>query len=217
MSDDLTVWGVGTVRTMRVHWMLWEYGLDFECHHIGPRTGETQTADYLAINPRGKVPTLRHGDLLLTESAAIMGYLSEVFEAPADMLVPRDVATRAVHREWCYFIMTELDAHSLYTIRRHGDLKHIYGEAPVALASATEYFQKQLSAMAPRMAAGGPYLMGDRISIADMLLASCTDWAHRCEIAIPDVVRAHRERAAARPMYEKAFAFNYPDGLKAKV
>jgi glutathione S-transferase len=217
MSDDLTVWGVGTVRTMRVHWMLREYGLDYQCHRIGPRTGETQTADYLAINPRGKVPALRHGDLILTESAAIVGYLSEVFEAPAGMAVPQDVASRAVHREWCYFIMTELDAASLYTIRRHGDLKHIYGESPVALAAAIAYFQKQLTAMAPRMEAGGPYLMGDRLCIADMLLASCTDWAIRCEIAIPDVVRAHRDRAASRPMYHDAFAFNYPDGLKAQV
>jgi glutathione S-transferase len=56
-----------------VHWLLREYGLDYECHRIGPRTGETQKPDYLAINPRGKVPAMRHGDLILTESAAICG------------------------------------------------------------------------------------------------------------------------------------------------
>jgi glutathione S-transferase len=140
-----------------------------------------------------------------------------VFEAPKTIFVPGNVEERAVHSEWCYFIMTELDAHSLYTIRRHGDLKHIYGEAPVALASAIEYFQKQLDAMAPRMESGGPYLMGDRLSIADMLLASCGDWAVRCDIAMPDVVYRHRELCASRPKYQETFAFNYPDGVKAQV
>lgn len=46
--------------------------------------------------------------------------------------------------EWCFYAATELDATSLYVMRRHGDLKHIYGEAPIALESAAGYFAMQL-------------------------------------------------------------------------
>jgi glutathione S-transferase len=46
MAHDLIVWGVGTGRTMRVHWMLLELGLDYECHPIQSRTGETQTDEF---------------------------------------------------------------------------------------------------------------------------------------------------------------------------
>ena len=79
MSHDLTVWGVGTSRTMRVHWMLLELGLEYECQTIQSRTGETHTAEFKRLNPRHKIPALRHGAFVLTESAAIIQYLNETF------------------------------------------------------------------------------------------------------------------------------------------
>src|SRR5580700_6751994 len=77
MTNDLTLWGVGTSRTMRPHWMLLELGLEYEFHAIGSRTGETKTDEFLRINPRHKIPVLRHGSFTLTESAAIIQYLGE--------------------------------------------------------------------------------------------------------------------------------------------
>jgi len=78
MAHDLTVWGVGTSRTMRVHWMLLELGLEYECHPIQSRTGETHTDEFKRLNPRHKIPVLCHGSLVVTESAAIIQYLSEL-------------------------------------------------------------------------------------------------------------------------------------------
>ena len=69
---------------MRAHWVLQEFSLPYETKPIGPRTGETKTAEYLAINPKGKVPTLQHGDLILTESVAILGYVTQNFDTPPD-------------------------------------------------------------------------------------------------------------------------------------
>jgi hypothetical protein len=70
MTHDLTLWGTGTARTMRAHWMLLELGLEYEFHPVQPRTGETLRDDFLRINPRHKIPVLRHGPRVLTESAA---------------------------------------------------------------------------------------------------------------------------------------------------
>ena len=134
MSDAaFTLYGSGTMRTHRPLWLAHEMGLDFAHVPVGPRTGETKKPEFLLLNPRHKVPVLRHGDLVLTESAAIMTYLTEAFPVPDHVFRPVTAVDRARLQEWCFFIMSELDANGLYTMRRHGDLKDIYGDAPVAV------------------------------------------------------------------------------------
>ena len=210
MNEPVEVWGIASTRTMRVHWQLRELGVEYVTHPIGSRTGETRTAEYLALNPRGKIPTLRHGGLVLTESAAIVLYLAERFPAPEGFLEAGDPEIRARLAEWCYFVMTELDAHSLYLIRRHESLSHIYGAAPVAVESAKEYFLKQLNAMEPRIAAADPWLMG-AFGPADIVLTTCLDWAVLYGIALPPAAAAYRARVAGRPVYRETMRFNYPD------
>ena len=140
----LVLWGVGTSRTLRAHWALHELGLDYQCRPILPRTGETQTDEYTALNPRQKIPLLQDWDFKIAESPAIAAYLSNTYGTPGNTLIPPDPREQASWLEWCFYAATELDAASLYVMRRHGDLKHVYGEAPVALESAAVYFATQL-------------------------------------------------------------------------
>ena len=130
------LWGAGTSRTIRPHWALHELGLSYECRPILPRTGETQTAEYTALTARQKIPLLQDDGLVITESAAIVTYLSDAYGQDQNRLVPLDVKERAACLEWCFFVISELDATSLYVMRRHGDLAHIYGGAPVANEAA---------------------------------------------------------------------------------
>lgn len=200
-ANDLTLWGMGTVRQLRPHWMLIEMGLEYEYFPVHPRSGETLKPEFLKINPRHKVPVLRHREMIITESAAIIQYLSEAFESPAGMYVPRDASGRARLNEWCYFIMSELDATSLYLIRRHLGLKHIYGEAPRAVEEARKYFSEQLGAVADRIGADGPFLMQQGFSTADILMITCLDWAVDEKIELPPAVAAYRDRLRKRPAY----------------
>lgn len=209
MSHDLTVWGVGTSRTMRVHWMLLELGLEYECHAIQSRTGETHTDEFKRLNPRHKIPALRHGAFVLTESAAIIQYLNETFPNSPEVYVPSDAVSRARLHEWCYFIMSELDAGSLYVIRRHDGLKQIYGEAPTAVESAKSYFLHNIEAMAARIGGDNTYLVGDQLSVADILLVTCLDWAVSCGIALPETVSRYQQRVALRPAYQAALKKNF--------
>ena len=71
------LWGAGTPRTMRPHWALHELSLSYETENIGSRTGETQTAQFLRLNPRQKIPVLQDGDFTIAESPAILCYLAE--------------------------------------------------------------------------------------------------------------------------------------------
>jgi glutathione S-transferase len=207
---SLVLWGVGTTRAFRAHWMLAEMGLPYISHRIQSRTGETMSAEYLKLNPRHKIPTLQHGTLCMGESAAIVQYLSERFETPADFYTPADPAARAKIYEWCYFVMNELDGHTLYVIRRHVGLKHIYGEAPEAVESAKIYFREQIEALEPKFRGAGEYLFGARLSLADILLTTCLDWAVGVDIPLPGSVSAYRERVTSRPAYGVARYRNDP-------
>ena len=89
---DLTLWGVGTSRTIRAHWAMHELGLALQDQPIGPRTGETKTAEYTALNPRQKIPLLQDGDFCIGESAAIVAYLSRTYRRPERVADPGKAA-----------------------------------------------------------------------------------------------------------------------------
>ena len=94
-NDKISMWGHGSGRAMRVHWILQEFGLDYDVHPIQSRTGETLTDEYTAINPKQKIPSLKHGDFILTESPAIIAYIADSFEPPQGSYAPRDPQGRA--------------------------------------------------------------------------------------------------------------------------
>src|SRR6202041_3903682 len=87
-APDLTLWGVGTSRTVRAHWAMYELNLAYKTKPIGPRTGETKTAEYTALNPRQKVPLRQDGAFCIGESAAIVAYLSRTYSNPERVLIP---------------------------------------------------------------------------------------------------------------------------------
>jgi glutathione S-transferase len=209
-GQRLVLWGVGTSRTLRAHWALHELGLDYQCRPILPRTGETQTAEYTALNPRQKIPLLQDGDFKIGESAAIAAYLSDTYGTRENALIPTELGERASWLEWCFYAATELDATSLYVMRRHGDLKHIYGEAPAALESAAAYFATQLRHAEQALLDGRPFLVGGRLSTADMLLATCLAWAASYRVPVTAACRDYLERITSRPAYHAALSANAP-------
>jgi glutathione S-transferase len=208
MSNERILWGAGTSRTIRPHWALHELGLTFELRPILARNGDTQTAEFTALSARQKIPLLQDNGLVLTESAAIVTYLSDAYGQPHNRLVPIDPRPRAQCLEWCFFVISELDATSLYVMRRHGDLRHIYGEAPLANAAAAEYFQKQMRTVERALNDSSHYILGERFTAADILLSTCITWAVRYGVAITDTVAAYNKRVTARAAYAEALETN---------
>ena len=206
----LVLWGVGTSRTLRAHWALHELGLDYECRPILPRTGETKSPEFTALNPRQKIPLLQDGDFKIAESPAIAAYLSDTYATPQNRLVPSDPQEHASWLEWCFYAATELDATSLYVMRRHGDLKHIYGEAPMALESAAEYFATQLRHAEQALQDGRPFLVGPRLTTADILFATCLTWAVSYGVPVTAACLRYLERIISRPAYREAASANAP-------
>ena len=208
----ITVWGGGTTRTMRVHWALHELGIkDYKKRLIGSRTGETETREYRALNPRGKIPTLQDGNLILAESAAIITYLAEIYGQHTNLVPLSRSRRRALYDQWCFFIMTELDAHTLYVMRRHTDLSSLYGEAPNAIKAAEEGFARQIAVVAQELRATGPYLLGETFTCADIILTSCLTWANFYKQPLDDTLMDYTARQTARPAYQSAAALNYKE------
>jgi glutathione S-transferase len=188
------LWGVGSSRTLRAHWALIFLGLDYETQAIRTRTPAMETPEYRAVNPRGKIPALIDGDLMLTESPAIVAYLAERYSTPKRRLIPERIEARALYFEWMSFISMELDATSLYVLRRHEGLPDIYGAAPEACAAARAYFERMLSAATLRLEDNRRYLLGEEFSGVDILMTTCLDWAVRYGFELPEAFAAYRTR-----------------------
>jgi glutathione S-transferase len=213
MRLKLVLWGVGTSRTIRPHWALHELNLPYTRKPILPRTRETETAEYTALNPRQKVPLLQDQTFVIGESAAIIAYLAKSYPNKTASLIPRDSKVYAKWLEWCFFIVTELDSTSLYVMRRHRQIKglsHIYGDAPGVVAQAAEYFMKQLKHVDAALSDGREYLLGDQFTTADILLTTCLTWAIDYQVPICDSATPYLDRVLRRPAYLNALAANTP-------
>ncbi len=208
--SSLILWGVGTPRTLRPHWAMAELGLAYESRAIQTRSSAMQTPEFTGLTARKKIPLLQDGAFTITESAAIIAYLSDAYGDERTALLPMGAQARAQCLEWCFFVLSELDAGSLYVIRRHQYLPQIYGKAPEACASAARYFADQMPSVERQLDKGRPFLLGDRLSAADIMLTSCLTWAARFGVAIPEIAVAYATRITARPAYAQAVARNTP-------
>ena len=204
------LWGVGSSRALRAHWALVFLGLEYETRAILTRTPAMETPEYRAVNPRGKIPTLIDGDLTVTESPAIVAYLAERYSTPERRLIPEGIEQRAFYFEWMSFISMELDATSLYVLRRHEGLPEIYGPAPEACVAARAYFERMIKAAALRLDDGRRFLLGEAFFGVDILMTSCLDLAVNYGFELPEAFAAYRARIDEEPSTILAHRANAP-------
>ena len=206
---QITLWGAGTARTLRPIWVAEELGLDYQLEPIGPRTGETKTETYTALNPKQKIPFCEIGAVKLSETVAICRYLVARFGNSPSLSTPRSIEDAAKEDEWLSFIYGELDETSLYVMRRHGALSNIYGEAPAAMASAHEYVLRVLQVVETALN-DREFLLQDKFSLADLFLITCLNWVLNYDIPLASSLQAYRDRIILRPAYKRAAEANKP-------
>jgi glutathione S-transferase len=207
-KSGITIWGAGTARTMRPVWVAEELGLNYRLAAIGPRTGETKTPQYTQLNPKQKIPFYTDEYIQLSESVAICRYLINRHGNESTLLPSNSIEQQAKEDEWVSFIYGELDETSLYVIRRHEALAHIYGEAPNAISAAKEYVLRQLTVV-EQFLQSKEFLLEERFSLADVFLTTCLDWVHVYGITMPSSLQDYRTSINQRPAYLKARAINY--------
>jgi len=186
----------GPTRSMRARWTLQELGVDFEPIRVNLQAGEHQRPQFLRINPAGKIPVLVDGDLVLTESVAIVLYLAEKY--PDKKLLPAGVAARAQVNRWLLFAVTELEQ-PLWRIARHSMLYPEEQRLPQDVAIASREF-KEMAAVLNEHMKGREFVAGERVTVADFVTAYTLDWGNEYKLLgeFPDLV-AYMERMYARP------------------
>jgi glutathione S-transferase len=188
-------------RSIRARWMLQELGVDFEPISVNLFAGEGSRPEFLKLNPAAKIPVLVDGDLVLTESAAIVLYLAEKYRK----FLPTDARGRAEVNRWLLFTVTELEQ-PLWRIAKN---KNLYPEeqrlaADIPLAS--EDFRR-MAAVAEEHMQERTFVVGDDVTVADFVLAYTLDWANEVKLLdrCPQLV-AYMERMYARPKAPKRIA-----------
>lgn len=192
----MKLYGLGPTRSLRALWALQELDADFEFIPVNLLGGENRHPDFLRLNPAGKVPVLVDGDMVLTESAAIVMYLAEKYAAKG--LMPADLSERAQAYRWTFFAVTELEQ-PLWRISKHSFLYPEDKRLPEDIALAREEFAAMAQVLERHMD-GRTFVVGDRISIADCVTAYVIDWGN--EIGLIDGcpnLKAYLERMYARP------------------
>ena len=170
----LQLYNYPKTRGFRVTWMLEELEADYEFKLVPFGPNGFASEDYLKINPAGKVPALRDGDLVLTESAAIVTWLGDKF--PDRQLVPpAGTAARAKYDQWCYFVLTELEQ-PLWTKGKHTFVLPAEKRVPAVIETAKWEFQKALEILGKGLE-GHRYILGDAFSAADILIGHTLTWA----------------------------------------
>jgi glutathione S-transferase len=183
-------------RSIRARWTLQELGVAFDAVSVNLLAGEHRTAEFLAINPAGKVPVLVDGDTVLSESIAIAVYLADKF--PERGFIPSDPGARAQVMRWLLFTTTELEQ-PLWRMARH---TFIYPEEQRLTADAA-LARDEFAAMAKvveRHMEGRDYVVGDRATVADFVLGYTLDWAQTANMlaGLPRL-EGYVERMYARP------------------
>jgi len=152
-------------RGQIIRWMLEETGAPYEQVLLDYRT-TMKSEDYLAINPMGKVPAIKHGDDVVTECAAICAYLADAF--PEAGLAPND-DERADYYRWLFFASGPVE--QAITDRSLGLSPNEDQERSAGYGN----YDKAVAALEGAVT-GRDYICGDRFTAADVYVGSQVDW-----------------------------------------
>jgi glutathione S-transferase len=192
-------------RATRPRWLLEELSVPYELVRLDLSKREHKTAEYLKIHPHGAVPAFVDGDLTLIESAAICMYLADKY--PEKGFAPAlGTPERGIYYQWVLYSMVTVDP----VIASFFVNKIFYPEEKRSLA-ALEEAQKDFIEIARVLSpaiAGKEFLVGDRFTVADLLMGSLLGWAASIGLSLsefPDL-KQYSKNLGARPACRRAVA-----------
>ena len=166
MGDELVLYTNPMSRGRIGRWMLEEVGQPYSAEIL--EFARMRSSEYLAINPMGKVPALRHGRTIVTEAAAICAYLADVFPE-AGLAPPLGSQLRGPYYRWLFFAAGPIEAANTdkalgVTIRPEHERMVGYGAPEQMLAALEDRLERS------------EYIAGDRFTAADVYVGSHVGW-----------------------------------------
>jgi glutathione S-transferase len=192
----ITLYHASPSRSSIVLWMLEEIGQPYDIKLVTLSKGENLKPEYLAINPMGKVPALKHGDTTITEVAAICTYLADEFP-DKKLNVPVGTPRRGVYLKWLFFGPGCLEPAVIdRAAPRKEEARRAmlgYGDFDTAMNVVAKAVEK------------GPWLMGDQFTAADVVIGAQIRWGMIFKM-LPErkEFTDYAARIAARPAAQRA-------------
>lgn len=183
-------------RAFRVLWTLQEIGAPYEQIAANPRSDEARQ-----YNPLGKVPALVDGDDVLTDSVAIMTYLADKH---GKLTAPAGTVARAQQDAMTLWLIDELDA-ILWSAAKHSFVLPEEIRVPAVKDALKFEFERAAETLSARL--DGPFLMGEEITLPDILACHCLNWAIGAKFPRTDDKLFHYAKALRdRPAFQAASA-----------
>jgi glutathione S-transferase len=195
--------GRGTCA-LATHIALHEAGAEFDLVKLDFAATQQQSPEYLKINPKGRVPALVTEDGILTENPALLSFIAQRF--PEKKLAPLDDAFALARlHEWSSYL-----ASTMHVAHAHGRRGARWADDPAAHAAMKAKVPQTMAACAAYVESRleGPFVLGDRFSVADPYLYTIARWLEGDGVdvsAFPKIL-AHRQRIDERPATQRARA-----------
>lgn len=206
----MTLWGrKSSCNVQKVMWTLYELGLPHEHIEVGGKFGGTDDPAYLAMNPNGRVPTLKDGELVVWESDAVVRYLCAQYSAGD--LWPQDPVERATADQWMAWGTTTLMADWImlfWRLVRTPPDKHNPEVIARHLKGSIAAFKLLDAHLQSR-----EFIAGDRLTMADITAGMPLYRWFEMEIDRPPMpnVEAYYARLRGRPAYRDGICVPYDD------
>ncbi len=197
----LTLYGSAHSRGLRVIWLIAELGLKYEHKDWLPRSPETKTADYLALNANARVPTIDDDGFILSESMAINMYLAKKHKSPLYPAYPRH---EALCWQWSLWETDRLDRQIVDYVRNTVASKP--GERNAAVAEAAWKQVVPAFDVLEQALGQSTWLAGPAFSIADLNVASALYRALSIDVSRWPKLDAWLKACWDRPAAKKARA-----------
>ena len=197
----LRLYGSARSRAVRVLWMLGELNLKYEHKDWLPRSPETKTPEYLALNANARVPTIDDDGFILSESMAINAYLAKKHKSP---LYPADPKNEALVMQWSLWETDRLDRQIVNYCRHTADLPEaerkqaVVDESWKEIVPAFDALEKALSK--------SEWLAGPQFSVADLNVAAALFRALTLDLGKWPKLNAWLHKCWNRPAAQKAKA-----------
>lgn len=190
----IKIYGAATSRALRPLWLLEELGITYEHVPLDFRSDDLRGAEYLALNPNGRIPTMVDGDLVLFESMAINLYIAQKYGA--ERLYPDNEADVARAIQWSFWVMTEVEQSLLGVMLR----ARSKGGSPEG--RAWDRLRRPFSVIDAALDERD-YLLGKKFTLADLNTAAVFSWSRPARLRLDEW--PHLKSWLARCMQRPAF------------
>ena len=208
----LTLYGVHRSRASRPIWLLHEIGMPFthvpviQSYRLPDATAadaplNTASPAFLAVNPSGQVPAMEEDGLVLTESLAICLHIARRHGGD---LAPRDDRETAQAENWALFGATSLETPGIDILYTYAEGLANTPDGAAKIAAAATALTRPMARLEAHLT-GRDWLMGDRFSVADVMVAECLRYgsAHKPLMQAHPLTTAWLARCQSRPAFQK--------------